>query len=434
MSTYPFRKVAFSLMLSGCLSFSSAYATDSSSKQAQEFTDSIQMVKDVYVEDVPDSQLFEGAMKGMLEQLDPHSTYLNEKEYQELKNMSEGEFSGVGLEVVMKKNVIYVITPLDTSPAQKAGILPGDYIIKIDDQAVTGLSLDEAVDLMRGKPGTSVHLVIAREGQKEPLHFDLTRAPLELDSVKGEILDKDYGYIRISSFQAETGKKLEGVLTQLAAQTSTGKLKGVVLDLRNNPGGLLDEAIDVSDIFLDVNTVPYDKTIVTTRGKNAEMQSVGKVTTPDRTGGVPVVVLINHGTASAAEIVAAALQDDNRAILVGTRTFGKGSVQTVIPLLDGKTAVKLTTARYYTPKGTAIQAIGVTPDVPVEQVNVAEVKEENNFIDSESSLAGHLKAENEQPAPVDTTFLDKDKNPLVKKDFQLYQALMLLKGTVSLEK
>jgi carboxyl-terminal processing protease len=328
--------------------------------------------------------------------------------------------------------VIYVVTPIDGSPEKKEGILSGDYIVKIDDQAVTGMSLDQAVDLMRGKAGTSVHLVIAREGQKDPINVDLIRGPIDLESVSGEILDKSYGYLRISSFQAETAKKLDVLLTQLAKQTPSGKLSGIILDLRNNPGGLLDSAVEVSDLFLDVNKVPYNKVIVTTKGRTPESDSVEKVTSSDRTGGVPMVVLINHGTASAAEIVAAALQDDNRAILVGTRSFGKGSVQTIFPLIDGKTAVKITTARYYTPKGTPIQAVGIMPDVPVEQAKVSDIKEESNFVDSESSLQGHLSAEKGGGLPIDESFLDKDNKPLVKTDFQLYQALMVLKGTASL--
>jgi carboxyl-terminal processing protease len=283
-----------------------------------------------------------------------------------------------------------------------------------------------------------VHLVIAREGKKEPIHLTLTRQAIELNSVKGELLESNYAYIRISSFQTETAKTLDDLLAALAKQSSSGKLKGVILDLRNNPGGVLEAAIDVSDIFLDVNKVGYDKVIVTTKGRNAALNSVGKVTTPDHTQGVPVVVLINHGTASAAEIVAAALQDDNRAIVVGTRSFGKGSVQTIIPLLDGKTAVKLTTARYYTPKGTAIQAVGVTPDVVVDQAKVSEVTEENNFINSEDSLPGKLKAEQKKtPESLANQAVleanNQESQKLVKKDFQLYQALMLLKGTVSLE-
>ena len=407
-------------------------------QDAQAFVDSIQVVKDMYVEEVPDDRIFENAMRGMLEKLDPHSSYLDEKEYQELKNTTAGEFYGIGLEIIMKKNLIFVVTPIDDSPAEKAGILPGDCIVKIDNTAVMGLSIDEAVDLMRGKPGTSVNLVIAREGKKDPIKFSITREPIELNSVKGELLENQYAYIRVSSFQAETAKTLEALLTKLAKQSSSGKLKGVILDLRNNPGGLLDAAVDVSDIFLDVNKVGYDKTIVTTKGRGPGTDSIAKVSTPDHTHGVPLVVLINHGTASAAEIVAAALQDDNRAVLVGTRTFGKGSVQTIIPLLDGKTAVKLTTARYYTPKGTAIQAVGVAPDVPVDQVTVHEVKEENSFIDSENSLPGRLISEQKKTPESAANQVNLDANneeekKLVKKDFQLYQALMLIKGTVSLE-
>jgi carboxyl-terminal processing protease len=417
---------------------SSVVTTENQTKPAQEFVDSIQMVKDLYVEDVPDSKIFENAMRGMLEKLDPHSSYLDEKAYQELQNSTEGEFTGLGIEVIMKKNLIYVVTPMDGSPAEKGGILSGDYIVRIDDKAVTGLSLDEAVDLMRGKTGTTVHLVIMRENQKDPIHLTLTRGPIDLQSVKGELLENNYAYIRISGFQTETAKTLDDLLISLAKQSQKGRLKGVILDLRNNPGGLLQAAVDVSDIFLDVNKAPYNKVIVSTRGRSPDSQSVEKVTTPDHTHGVPVVVLINHGTASAAEIVAAALQDDNRAVLVGTRSFGKGSVQTVIPLLDGKTAVKLTTARYYTPKGTAIQAIGVTPDVTVEQASVSHIKTEDNMIDSEGSLPGSLNAEQKktpetQAALADSLLNDQENQKLIKKDFQLYQALMLLKGTVSLE-
>jgi carboxyl-terminal processing protease len=412
--------------------------TESQNKSAQDFVDAIQMVKDLYVDEVPDDKIFENAMRGMLEKLDPHSSYLDEKAYQDLQNSTEGEFTGLGIEVIMKKNLIYVVTPMDGSPAQKAGILPGDYIVRIDDQAVSGLSLDEAVDLMRGKAGSTVHLVIMRENVQDPIHLTITRSAIDLNSVTGELLENNYAYLRVSSFQAETAKSLDDLLVSLAKQSQNGKLKGVILDLRNNPGGLLQAAVDVSDIFLDVNKVPYDKVIVTTRGRSPDSQSVEKVTTPDHVHGVPVVVLINHGTASAAEIVAAALQDDNRAILIGTRSFGKGSVQTVVPLLDGKTAVKLTTARYYTPKGTAIQAVGVTPDVTVEQASVSGVKVEENIVDSEGALPGSLKAEQaktpqSQAALANSLLNDQENQKLIKKDFQLYQALMLLKGTVSLE-
>ncbi len=430
MSIYFVRKKLLNAMLWGILLGSPGYAAETV-LSAQDFSDTMALVKSDYVEEVSDNQLFEGAIEGMLEELDPHSTYLNEREYQELKTLSEGKLSGIGLEVMMKKTGIYVITPVDGSPAQKAGVLSGDNIVSIDHESVMGLSLEDAVDLMHGQAGTRVNLELVRESEKDLLHFDLIRAPLDIENVKGELLDKKYAYLRISSFQEGTAQKVDEVLKQLSTK---GKLEGVILDLRNNPGGLLDEAVNVSDIFLAVNSVPYDKVIVTTKGRNGSIQSVAKVSSPDHINGIPMVALINHGTASAAEIVAAALQDDNRAIVMGTRSFGKGSVQTIFPLPGGKTAVKLTTARYYTPKGRPIQAGGVTPDVIVEQATVLGIKPEDNMVNAESALPGHLAAEKSKSLSDEKSLSGQDDNPLLKKDFQLHQALMVLEGTVSLEK
>lgn len=412
------------------------------------FSHSLDAIRQLYVEKMADHKMLENAIRGMLEKLDPHSAYLDEKAYKNLQIATDGEFSGLGIEVVMKKDAIYVVTPMDGTPAKKAGIESGDYIIRIDGHAVSGMTLTEAVNMMRGKRGTSVNLVIARKGEKKPLHMDIVRNSITVDSVKTKVIDGNYGYIRISSFQAETGDKLHVALAKLKDETN-GKLKGVVLDLRNNPGGVLQAAVDVADVFLDVNKVGFEKNVVYTKGRMKRNRFEGKVTTKDHLNGIPVVALVNNGSASAAEIVAAALKDHNRAILMGTKTFGKGSVQTVVPLFDDKTAIKLTTARYYTPNGSAIQAIGVSPDVLVEKVKIAEKlgDDDNAYRVSEASLHGRLDAEkaiksekSKSAGKSDSELSDKvlgkkqkeEEKPLIQKDYQLHQAVVMLKGLASL--
>ena len=314
-------------------------------------------VQQVYVEDVDNQELVEGALKGMLESLDPHSTYLNKEALDRLHASTDGEFAGLGIQVTREDGAIKVISPIDDTPAYRAGIEAGDYIVRIDGDAVRNMTLDEAIAKMRGEKDTPIEITVVRSGEPKPLHFKLIRDIIKTESVRHEILDKYYGYIRITNFQAKTAEQLKEAIDKMKAET---ELRRIILDMRNNPGGLLDASIAVSDTFLDANNIGYDKAVVYTKGRVQSEQKISKASTADYVEGIPVVVLVNHGSASASEIVAGALKDHHRAVIVGTQTFGKGSVQTVLPL--GKdSAIKITTARYYTPAGTDIQAKGITP-------------------------------------------------------------------------
>lgn len=413
----------------------------------QRFGQSLEAVRQLYVDNVSDEEILEHAIKGMLTGLDPHSTYLDQADYKTLQQGAQGEFSGVGLQVTMRDGAIYVVTPLDDTPAYRAGIKPGDIIIRINGQSVRGMSLDQAVKLMRGKTGTSVKLTIVRAGQSKPLVKTVKRAKINVDSVKHKVIDQYYGYIRISSFGHKTSADVRLAVKSLFKETDD-KLRGIVLDLRNNPGGLLDASVEVADVFLDANKIGYQQKVVSTKGRLKKSGMSGKANEPDLTNGVPIVAMVNQGSASAAEIVAGALQDHRRAVVLGVRSFGKGSVQTVLPLKDNKTALKLTTARYYTPSGRAIQAKGIEPDVVVEALNIpAKAKPEQNFMVRESALNGRLDAEQqagdnkpqsqsetddlklmqdllEKTTPADSK---EAKKPLFD-DYQLYRAVSLLKA------
>ena len=337
-------------------------------KDVQKFTQSVDIIKNLYVEDVSDHDLFESAIRGMLEKLDPHSTYLDKKAYADLNVSTTGEFGGLGIEVTMDRGVVKVVTPIDDTPAEKAGVKAGDLIVKIDGKSVRGMTISDAVGLMRGKKDTPIDLTIVRPGETKPIQIHIIRDIIKVASVRSKILDKNYGYIRISLFQSTTTKSLKKAIDKLEKETN-GQLKGIILDLRNNPGGVLQAAVGVSDVFLESEKLANDAKIVYTKGRIKDSQYVGKATTSDRIKGIPIVVLVNSGSASASEIVAGALQDHGRAVIMGIKTFGKGSVQTVLPL-KGDTAIKLTTARYYTPKGRTIQGEGITPDIIVEQIEV----------------------------------------------------------------
>lgn len=330
-----------------------------------------------YVDDVSDQQLIENAINGMLSALDPHSGYLNVKNYQEIQVQTKGEFGGLGIEVTLDGGLVKVISPIDETPASRSGIQPGDYITHLDGKSVLGMSLNEAVDKMRGLPNSDIRLTIRREGF-EPFDLILTRAIIKIQSVKGRLEGGDIGYLRITSFTDQTGISLHKAIHDLKSQITGDRLKGYILDLRNNPGGLLEQAIAVSDAFLDHGE------IVSTRSRRAEDIQRYSARKGDIADGLPIVVLINDGSASAAEIVAGALQDHRRAILVGTRSFGKGSVQTIIPLHGGG-AMRLTTARYYTPSGHSIQAVGIEPDITVEQGRLQVI--------SSSNLGGRPRSE-----------------------------------------
>jgi carboxyl-terminal processing protease len=377
-------------------------------------------IKHNYVEDVDDKTLLDNAIRGMLSGLDPHSTYLDAKAFEELRVGTTGEFGGLGIVVGMEDGFVKVISPIDDTPAQRAGVKTGDLIIRLDEKPVKGMSLDDAVKIMRGKPGTNIDLTIVREGVDQPLKFTITRDRIRVKSVKARMLDPGYGYVRISQFQERTGKDLLKAITDLKKENKDN-LKGLVLDLRNNPGGLLDSAVLVSDTFLDHGN------IVSVKGRTEDNKLSQAATPGDILKGSPMVVLVNEGSASASEIVAGALQDNKRAVIMGQKTFGKGSVQTVIPL-GNNSALKLTTARYYTPSGRSIQAEGIQPDINLEHLQVAE-KKDNGFKPlKEADLAGHLENGNAKKQTDQKVPQEGDLLTLAKEDYPVYEALTLLKG------
>ncbi|HCJ4386485.1 TPA: S41 family peptidase [Legionella pneumophila] len=396
-------------------------------EDVQRFSNAIGEIKKYYVKPVDDKELFDNAIRGMLTGLDPHSSYLNEEEFKELQTSTSGEFGGLGIEVTMEEGVVKVITPLVDTPAFKAGIKSGDYIIKLGKESVQGLSLKDAVNLMHGKPGTTIELTILRKGVNKPLTFDLIREIIQIKSVKSKMLSEGYGYIRLTQFQALTGKDMIKAIEQLKQQAG-GKLKGLVLDLRNNPGGLLDSAIQVSDAFLGNDKAGKQEMIVYTEGRLPGSKFTALANPGDVLDNAPIVVLINNGSASASEIVAGALKDNKRAIVLGTKSFGKGSVQTVLPL-DGKTGIKLTTALYYTPSGVSIQAKGIIPDIIVEEVDVPKnaVKKDTLAGFTEADLNGHLinKDNSENTESKNNQIQTGD---LIHEDYQLYAALTVLEG------
>lgn len=415
-------------------------------EDVQRFTTAISDVKKYYVEDVSDDKLFDSAIRGMMAGLDPHSTYLDIEDYADLRSVTAGEFGGLGIEIGSEGGYIRIVSPIDDTPAQKAGLKPGDFIVKIDNESVQDMDLRDAVEKMRGKPGTKVTLTIYREGEKTPFNVTLTREIIHVKSVKSKMLDNGYGYIRISQFQSPTIDDLNAAIAKLKAQNNGKDLNGLILDLRNNPGGLLDSAVAVSDAFLDSNKLGKNDLIVYTKGRMKGSQIKAMATPGDLLNGAPIVVLVNEGSASASEIVAGALQDHKRAIIMGTQTFGKGSVQTVLPL-DDQTAIKITTALYYTPNGRSIQAKGIEPDVVVEMMDVKLDKDAENFstaIIKEKDLAAHLangnkddsKTKPQENGKTDTTASGNNDNPankdstqpLAVTDYQLYEALNLLKG------
>lgn len=381
-------------------------------------------IKSIYVDDVDSKELIQDAIRGMISGLDPHSAYLDKEEFKDMQVSTTGKFGGLGIEVTMEDGFVKVVSPIDDTPAKRAGIQAGDLIIKLDDTPVKGLKLSEAVDIMRGEPGTDIELTIVREGETAPITTTIKRAIIKVRSVRNRMLDDGYGYVRISQFQDRTTDDTVKAIKAMKKENG-GSLDGLVLDLRNNPGGLLTSAVGVSDAFLK------DGDIVSIRGRDERDQvtySAESAVRGDVTDGIPVVVLINGGSASASEIVSGALQDHRRAVIMGRKSFGKGSVQTINPMRHGD-AVKLTTARYYTPSGRTIQATGIEPDIKLSRVKVERI--DNNGFEpiSESQLQGHLEGENEQKKTTTT----KDDTPeksedLINKDFQLYEALNLLKG------
>ncbi len=413
-------------------------------RQLNLFGDVFERVKSQYVDEVSDETMIKNAINGMLTSLDPHSAYLDEKDFADMQVQTRGEFGGLGIEVTQEEGLIKVVSPIDDTPAFRAGVQAGDYITHLDGEPIMGVPLNDAVEKMRGQVGTPIELTIRRIDATEPIKLTLTRDIIKIQSVKSDVFEDKIGYIRITTFNQNTESGLKKAVDDITAQLGE-KLVGYVVDLRNNPGGLLDQAIAVSDDFLDKGE------IVSTRGRHEEDTKRDNATPGDITNGLPIVVLINGGSASAAEIVSGALQDHHRAILLGTKSFGKGSVQTIIPL-SGHGAMRLTTARYYTPSGRSIQAKGIDPDIVVEPAKVEEIK--NNYERmSEADLPGALdKAKQTAPAPAAATTpppagtkpadlktpdgkLDKEeeRKKRVQADYQLARALDLVRGVTLYE-
>lgn len=387
------------------------------------FTDVLTRVKADYVDPVTDKTLMDNAIRGMIDRLDPHSNYLDKAEFKDLRETTTGKFGGLGLQVGMKDKVITVISPIDDTPAQKAGIKAGDKIVKINGEFTQGLDLEKAVKLMRGDPGTKITLTLVRDGVDKPFDVSITRAIIKVKSVKARMLDPNFGYVRIAQFQSDTTEQLHTALKQLIKDNDNKPLKGLVLDLRNNPGGVLQAAVGVVDTFVNKGLIVY------TKGRVEDAQMSFKAHQGDMLNGAPIVVLVNGGSASASEIVSGAMQDDGRALIAGERTFGKGSVQSIMPLTNGG-ALRLTTARYFTPSGRSIQGEGIKPDVEVHQLKVSDI--DKVFSIKEADLAGHISNPNkpdQKPAaqPI-KQMINTDGKPLVETDYQLYEALNLLKG------
>ena len=446
--------IAASLHISAVANKDSTATSALPIEELRAFTEVFGKIKSDYVEPVEDKKLISEAINGMLSGLDPHSAYLDQDAFKDLQVSTQGEFGGLGIEVGMEDGFVKVVSPIEDTPAFLAGIKSGDLIIKLDETPVKGLTLNEAVKRMRGKPNTKITLTLLRKGEPKPLVISITREVIQIKSVKFRMLDPNYGYIRITQFQEHTGEDLVKAIDSLAKQNKAA-LNGLVLDLRNDPGGLLNGAIAVSAAFL-----PKDTLVVYTEGRteDAKMrlssskefylrgsQSDYLKNLPAWTKTVPMIVLVNGGSASASEIVAGALKDHKRAIIMGTQTFGKGSVQSILPLGNG-TAIKLTTARYYTPNGNSIQAKGITPDITVEDATVSETEKQSLGV-READLNRHLtndkeKEKNAKPEAgsikLQTPKKDKedkggktttpDPETAIKQDYQINQALNLLKG------
>lgn len=395
-------------------------------QELRNFTEIFERIRTAYVEEVDDKTLLEYAINGMLTSLDPHSAYLQPEAFSDLQENTSGKFGGLGIEVGMEDGLILVVTPIDDTPAQKAGIRAGDLIVSLDGEAVMGMNLNDAVERMRGAPGSEITLEIRRKSEKELLTFTLARAEIKVASVRTEMLSGGIGYVRITQFQEHTGSELASAIEDWR---SNNTLNGIILDLRNNPGGVLDAAVEVVDSFISQGLIVY------TKGRTPSAEVSYSATNHTAAGNVPVVVLINGGSASASEIVAGALQDHQRAVIVGTQSFGKGSVQSVLPITEDR-AVKLTTARYFTPNGRSIQAQGINPDIWVEQSEVTPY--EQRFY-KEADLPGHLSNPTQQESKTSdkgtTAGRQDEADPsagLLKKDFQLYEAHTLLRGVTIL--
>ena len=392
--------------------------------QIRTFAEVFAKIKKDYVENVEDGILLENAIKGMLEGLDPHSSYLDEDAYLDLQEGTSGEFGGLGIEVGMEDGFIKVISPIDDTPAQKAGLQSGDLVIRLDETPIKGMSLTDAVTRMRGEPGTDITLTIIREGEEKPLKVTITRDVIKVKSVRTQTLEPGFGYLRVSHFQSRTAEDARAGLQQLK-QDNNGNLNGLILDLRNNPGGILSAAVGISDLFLDKGLIVY------TEGRIDDSKLKFDSKPADILDNAPMVVLVNAGSASASEIVAGALQDHRRAIIMGQKTFGKGSVQTVLPISNAA-ALKLTTARYFTPSGRSIQVSGIEPDIVISRVKVESLEEEETHIITEENLTRHLDNDTQDDATQETTDGDEATAAQIKarllEDYTLQQALNVLKS------
>ncbi len=415
-----------------------AFGTTASSKKIQRlpsqdikrFVSSIAIIKRYYIKSVPDSKLFNNAIRGMVSRLDPHSSFLDKSELRDLRTTVSGQFVGIGVELTTQNGALKVIAPLEGTPASKSGIKSGDLIIKVDGKLVQNMTLREAIKHIKGKKGTVVNLTIVRKGTEKPMKIGVIRNVIHLVSVKSKMLENSYGYVRITFFQGPVEKKLRRAINVLKAKAN-GKLKGLILDLRSNPGGLLDESAKVADTFLNSKKITrYKDLLVYTKGRLKGSDIKFKMHPGDILNGLPMIVLINGGSASASEIVAGALQDYNRAVIMGTRSFGKGSVQTVFPInQDG--AIKLTTALYHTPAGRVIQARGIEPNVLVPNLEVSSKKIKSLIDVDESDFQNHLQNGDMQGEEQRLEALRKQRIAelkLAKDDYQLYEALLVLKG------
>jgi carboxyl-terminal processing protease len=384
------------------------------------FTEVLRQIEKNYVEPQDTQKLIQGAIKGMVQSLDPHSSFLTKEEHQELLIETKGTFSGIGIEITVRDNFLTVVSPIEGTPAYKAGIQSADKIIKIDGKSTADMTLPEAVKCIRGEKGTKVNLTVMREGADKPLEFTVTRDLIPIKSVRTYLLTPEIAYVRISNFQSKTAQDLSAALEKMEKERT---LKGLILDLRNNPGGLLSQAIEVSDLFINAGV------IVSTKGRDSsqDLRATAHTDKTERT--YPMIVLVNGGSASAAEIVAGALQDNKRALLLGTKTFGKGSVQTIIPLSDGS-GLRLTTAVYYTPSGRSIQASGISPDVEMKFIPPTDDTKESGNVIREKDLRGHMQNEQGQQAepekPEEVKETEKRVKMLLEKDNQVRGALQLL--------
>ncbi|HKL76928.1 MAG TPA: S41 family peptidase [Gammaproteobacteria bacterium] len=389
------------------------------------FSEVYSQVKSNYVEDVPDKKLIEGAINGMLRTLDPHSSYLSKDMLKEMQVETEGKFGGLGIEVTTENGFIKVVSPIEGTPADKAGLEAGDLIVRIDDAPTKDMNLMDAVKQMRGEPGTDIQLTVVREGFDKPRKFTITRDIIRIESVKSRMLEPGLGYVRITQFQQDTGNKTREAVADLSDQAEDG-LEGLVLDLRNNPGGVLSAAVEVADAFVTKGKVVY------TEGRQKSSRMTLRSNPDDVLNGAPIVVLVNGGSASASEIVAGALQDQDRGIVVGTSSFGKGSVQSIMQLSDGS-GLKLTTARYFTPKGRSIQAKGIEPDITVKPLEVSQPDQQAQRL-KEKDLPGHLSNGKAKGADGESVEQGKEGDgPAYLEDYQLNQAVNLLRGIILVE-